>query len=63
MPSYLLASLEALLESSPLPEGLANALSNAWNVPGPRGRLPKDRPDMGDPTGAKPESGNRYFVS
>ena len=57
MPSYLLASLEALLESSPLPEGLANALSNAWNVPGPRGRLPKDRPATGDPTGAKPESG------
>ena len=57
MPSYLHASLEVLLEISPLTEGLANALSNAWTVSGPRDRLPKSRAATGNPTGAKPESG------
>ena len=57
MPSYPHANLKALLESSPLSEGLSNALSNAWTVPGPRGRLLKAHPATGDPTGAKPESG------
>ena len=57
MPSYLHASLGALLESSPLPEGLANSLSNAWNLQVPQRCIPKDRPAKGDPTGAKPESG------
>ena len=37
--------------------GLNNVLSNAWTVPGPQGRLPNDLPSMGDPTGAKPKSG------
>ena len=57
MPSYPHVSLEALLESSPLPEGLANTLGNAWTVPGTRGCLPKAYPATGDPTGAKPKSG------
>ena len=57
MPSYYHTSIKALLESSPLPEGLANDLGNAWTVPVPRGRFPKARPATGDPTGAKLESG------
>ena len=56
MPSYLHASLEVLLEISPLTEGLANALSNAWTVLGPQGCLPKASPDIGDPIGEKPKS-------
>ena len=56
IPSYPYASLEALLESSQLLEGINNTLSNAWTVPGHRGRLPKARPTTGDPTGAKIES-------
>ena len=61
MPSCLHESLEYLLESSPLSEGLANSLGNTWTVPGPQGRLPKDRPATGDPTGAKPESGEQLL--
>ena len=57
MSSYPQTSLEALLESSPLPYGIANSISNAWTVPGPRGRFSKACPDTGDPTGAKPDSG------
>ena len=57
MMSYPHESLEVLLESSTLPEGLDNALGKDWTVPGPRGHLPKSRPSTGDPTGAKPESG------
>ena len=57
MPSYPHASLDALLEISTLPEGLANALSNSCIVLGHQGCLPKARSDTGDPTGAKPKSG------
>ena len=59
---YPHASLEVLLESSPLLEGFANALGNAWTVRGPQGRLPTSRPASGDPTGAKTESGELLLL-
>ena len=58
IPLYSHTSLEVLLKSCPLLEGLANALGNVWTVPGPRGRLPRSCPASGNPTGAKPESGD-----